>query len=155
MASGAGPAADTPPTQSVQPAPVDLARPEGPDQLAARIQWMVDHKLGEARLTLHPPELGALDIKISLVEDKTFVQVVSHHAAARDLIEQTLPRLRELLAAAGLEIGGASVSDGRSDGRGTGFVSSSAPESAPLDPPIEPEVPTAEFVPAGQIDVYA
>lgn len=148
-------AAAAPATPPPQPRPIDLAGADGADQLAARIRWIVDRNLGEARLTLHPPELGALDIKISLVDDKTFVQVVSHHAAARDLIEQTLPRLREMLSAVGLEIGGASVSDGRGDGRGTGFVAGAPPEPAPLDFPIEPESRTPEPVPVGQIDVYA
>ena len=87
------------------------------DALAARIQWLVDHDVGEAKIKLNPPELGALDVKIAMQDDKTYVQMVAHSASARDELAQGLPRLRELLSAGGLELGGATVSGGH-DGRG-------------------------------------
>jgi flagellar hook-length control protein FliK len=85
------------------------------DALATRIQWLVDHDIGEAKIKLNPPELGALDVKIALQDDKTYVQVVAHSASARDELAQGLPRLRELLSAGGLELGGATVSGGHDD----------------------------------------
>jgi hypothetical protein len=47
------------------------------------------------------------------------VQLTTATAAARDELAQSLPRLRELFTASGLELGGASVHDGR-DGRQAG-----------------------------------
>ncbi len=137
------------------PGAFDLRTAPDFEALAARIHWLVDQKVGEARLRLHPPELGALDIKISLVDDRTYVQMITHHAAARDLLEQSLPRLREMLAQGGLDVGGASVGGGRADGQpalapGVGFV----PEPARLDGPVHaPSAPETDA--AGGIDIYA
>jgi flagellar hook-length control protein FliK len=95
------------------------------DALASRIQWLVDHDIGEAKIKLNPPELGALDVKIALQDDKTYVQMTAHNASARDELAQGLPRLRELLSAGGLELGGATVSGGHDD---RGAFGSAAPQ---------------------------
>jgi hypothetical protein len=94
------------------PAAVDLGAPRWNEALANRIHFMIDHDVGEARIKLNPPELGALDVKIAMHDDKTYVQLAAASAAARDELTQNLPRLRELLAMSGLNLGGATVSDG-------------------------------------------
>ncbi|HUL82755.1 MAG TPA: flagellar hook-length control protein FliK, partial [Gammaproteobacteria bacterium] len=96
------------------------------ETLANRVQWLVDHDIGEAKIKLNPPELGALDVKISMLDDKTFVQMTAHNASARDELAQGLPRLRELLSASGLELGGATVSGGHDE---RGAFGSSAPQT--------------------------
>jgi flagellar hook-length control protein FliK len=97
---------------AVAQAGVDVAAPRWQETLASRIQFMVDHDVGEARLKLNPPELGALDVKIAVHDDRTYVQLAAASAAARDELTQSLPRLRELLSLGGLNLGGATVSDG-------------------------------------------
>ena len=94
-------------------APVDPRTPHWHEAFASRLHWLVDHHVGEARIKLNPPELGALDVKISLQDDKTFVQLTAASSAARDELAQSLPRLRELLPPSGLELGGATVNGGR------------------------------------------
>jgi hypothetical protein len=93
--------------------PVDASAARWQEALSSRIHWLVDHEIGEAQIKLNPPELGALDVKISMHDDKTHVQMTAHTAAARDELAQSLPRLRELLSAGGLDLGSATVSDGR------------------------------------------
>jgi flagellar hook-length control protein FliK len=85
------------------------------EQLSGRIRWLVDRDAGEARIKLHPAELGSLDVKISMRDEQTFVHLAASSAAARDELEQSLPRLRELLAQNGLTLAGASVSGGRQE----------------------------------------
>jgi flagellar hook-length control protein FliK len=97
---------------------VDTTSARWHEALASRIQWLVDHDVGEAKIKLNPPELGALDVKIALLDDKTYVQMTAHSASARDELSQGLPRLRELLAAGGLEFGGATVTGGRDERAG-------------------------------------
>jgi flagellar hook-length control protein FliK len=139
--------------------PVDLRSPTGQETFANRVQWLVDQNVGEAHIKLNPPELGLVDVKISLVDDKTYVQLTTATAAARDELAQSLPRLRELLSVSGLELGGASVHNGR-DGHaahghhgGTGSADSDGlPRFAGAD-----DEPVA-FVPRrslGRIDVFA
>jgi len=130
------------------------------DALAARIQWLVDHDVGEAKIKLNPPELGALDVKIALQDDKTYVQMVAHSASARDELAQSLPRLRELLSAGGLELGGATVSGGHDDRGAFGSASSqpitrvAAFASAADD--VRPDIPRARLgAGAAVIDTFA
>jgi flagellar hook-length control protein FliK len=98
---------------AAQGAPVDTRAEHWHDAFASRVQWLVDQQVGEARIKLNPPDLGAVDVKISLVEDKTFVHLTTATAAARDELAQSLPRLRELLSSSGLSLGGATVQGGQ------------------------------------------
>jgi flagellar hook-length control protein FliK len=141
------------PTPS-QGAPLDTAA-RWHDALASRVQWLVDHDVGEARIKLNPPELGALDVKISLHDDKTFVQLTAHNAAARDELAQSLPRLRELLAANGLELGGATVSGGRDGGAGRYPGAEPAARALDFAAPADPEPVRALSAASSRIDVFA
>jgi flagellar hook-length control protein FliK len=149
-------AAAAPPT-AVPGAPVDLRSPNWQEGFANRVQWVVDVHVGEAHIKLNPPELGAVDVKISLVDDKTYVQLTTATAAARDELAHSLPRLRELFTASGLELGGANVQNGRdgqngSHGRGGDTASANAwPFAADGD-----AIPTlAARRSLGRIDVFA
>lgn len=78
--------------------------------LGARVDWLKDMKLEKAELQLHPAELGLLEIQISAGDDATTVSFVTHNAEARQLIEDSMPRLRELLAHQGMQLGQSHVS---------------------------------------------
>jgi hypothetical protein len=154
------PSTATAPTVPLPSVPVDTRAPSWQEAFASRVQWLVDQHAGEARIKLNPPELGALDVKISLVEDKTYVHLTAATAAARDELSQSLPRLRELFSGSGLELGGASVQSGH-DGR---HATPDYGESAAADPPalasllatLEDGVPARRARPAsGRIDVFA
>ena len=135
-ATGGAPTAATPASTAPQ-APVDLRSPGWQEAFASRLQVLVDTKVGEAHIKLHPPELGAVDVKISLVDDKTFVQLTTATAAARDELAHSLPRLRDLFTGSGLELGGASVHNGRDgyqggqggQGQGSGAATAGTRES--------------------------
>jgi flagellar hook-length control protein FliK len=113
-AGTAGNATSTAPSSpSLPSAPVDVRTPSWQEAFASRVQMLVDQQAGEARIRLNPPELGSVDVTISLVDDKTYVQLTTATVAARDELAQSLPRLRELLTVSGLDVGGASVQNGR------------------------------------------
>jgi flagellar hook-length control protein FliK len=141
--------------------PVDLRAPNWQEAFASRVQWLTGSNGGEARITLNPPELGAVDVKVSLVDDKTYVQLTTATAAARDELSQSLPRLRELFAASGIELGGASVHDGGHGNRAGygGDRPASAPESRLPAPFAElADEPPAAAIPRrslGRVDVFA
>ena len=150
--AAAAPAASLPSTL------VDVRTPTWQEAFANRVQWLVETQTGEARIKLNPPELGAVDVKISLVDDKTYVQLTTATAAARDELAQGLPRLRELLTGSGLEVGGASVHNGHDqhptgDGHGTAVAESRLVETF-SEGGDDPEI----FEPRrslGRIDVFA
>jgi flagellar hook-length control protein FliK len=127
------------------------------DQVATRIRWLADRQIGEARIRLNPPELGALDIRLSVVDDETFVQITAHGAGTRELLEGAIPKLRALLGAGGLSLGGASIDGGQS---GHADHGSRVHEPATLLPPVggtgeERQTPAQARVVAGRVDLYA
>ncbi len=150
-------ATEASPAQSVDAPRLTAELPAGnearlPGALAERLHWMIDQNLGEARIKLNPPQLGAIDIKITMADDQTFVQFTASQAGAREIIESALPRLRDLLGAAGLAFGGATVG-GESTSRGQPEVRRSAlPELEPIDV-IEPLIQSSRTA-DGRIDVY-
>jgi flagellar hook-length control protein FliK len=75
-----------------------------PDDLGSRVIWMVDQKVSTADLTLNPPELGKVQVRVSLEDDTTKVSFNVHNGAARQAVEGTLPRLREMFQQAGVNL---------------------------------------------------
>ena len=112
--SGSATAAAALPPPASPGAPVDLRSPNWQEAFANRVQWLVDTQVGEARIKLNPPELGAVDVKISLVDDKTYVQLTTATARPRATsLSQSSAATARAFTRSGLELGGASVHDGR------------------------------------------
>ena len=136
----------------LQELPVPPSHPRFGEEVVQRIRVMVGGGISQARLQLNPPELGALDIRISLVDDRATVHFAASHATARDALEAGLPRLRELLDAAGIALTDGQVSDRQG-----------SPQQRPqgydwAEPIAVPETVPSELGPAaapGRIDLYA
>jgi flagellar hook-length control protein FliK len=79
--------------------------------LGQQLQWLVGQRLQEAEIKLNPPQLGPLEIKISMQQDQANVSFLSHHGQVRDAVEQAIPRLREMLAEQGVSLGDVNVSE--------------------------------------------
>ncbi|HNE14637.1 MAG TPA: flagellar hook-length control protein FliK [Rhodocyclaceae bacterium] len=91
-----------------------------PEEVSNRVSWMVGQHESQAELTLTPPQLGKVEVTVSVSGDQTSAQFVAATPAARDLIEQALPRLRELLGDAGIALGQTSVGTSGQSGNGEG-----------------------------------
>jgi flagellar hook-length control protein FliK len=76
---------------------------------------MVSKGIQQAEIRLDPPELGHMLVKIHVQGDQTQVQFQVAHSQTKDLIEQSLPKLREMLAQEGMLLSDSQVSQG--DGR--------------------------------------
>lgn len=79
--------------------------------LGCQLSWMVSNGLQEAEIRVNPPDLGPLEVRVSLRHDQTSVTFFSHEAAVRDAIENALPQLREMLDSQGINLNQAQVSD--------------------------------------------
>lgn len=105
------------------PIPLHVATPAGspgwPEEVGTRVSWMVGNEESHAHLTLTPPQLGKVEVSITVNGDQTTAQFVAATPAARELIEQSLPRLREILEQSGINLGqtdvGTSGQPGSSD----------------------------------------
>lgn len=93
--------------------------PEWPQEVGNRVVWMVNHDESHAELSLTPPQLGKIEVSITVSGDQTTAQFVTASPAARELIEHALPRLREILDQSGITLGQADVgTSGQSGGSG-------------------------------------
>jgi flagellar hook-length control protein FliK len=68
------------------------------------MKTLVRDGVREARLQLHPAELGRLQVTVTTEGDQTKVVFTAETAAARDAIEQSMPRLRDMLEQSGLQL---------------------------------------------------
>jgi flagellar hook-length control protein FliK len=86
-------------------------------ELGQKVAFMIGEKQHVAELHVNPPDLGPLDIKLTITDNQTTAVFTSPHSAVRDAVESALPRLREVLAESGIMLGNASVtSDTPRDG---------------------------------------
>ena len=74
-----------------------------------KVVWMANQSHQVAELHLNPPNLGPLEVRLTISNDQASALFVSHHSAVREAIEAALPRLREMLADNGIMLGNVTV----------------------------------------------
>lgn len=84
-------------------APVGHAKWGG--ELAQKVVWMASQQTQMAEIHLNPAHLGPVEVMLSISQDQATAQFVSSHPAVRDAIQDALPRLREMLAESGIQLG--------------------------------------------------
>lgn len=100
--------------------PVNIHQPEGQQQLAEKVRWMVNARNSMAEIRLDPPELGSMQVRVNVSGDAATVNFVVQSAQARDALAQAEPRLREMLAEQGISLGESFVSQQQQGGNGEG-----------------------------------
>ncbi|WP_281213326.1 flagellar hook-length control protein FliK [Shewanella insulae] len=73
---------------------------------------MVSQGVQLAEIRLDPPELGHMMVRVQVQGEQTQVQFHVTQTQTRDLVEQAIPRLRELLAEQGMQLTDSNVSQG-------------------------------------------
>jgi flagellar hook-length control protein FliK len=86
-----------------------LGSPGFDEAFAARVSVSVRAGIESASITLNPPELGPVEMQIRVSDGKANIVFAAEQALTREAISEALPRLREMLAAHGLELAGGSV----------------------------------------------
>ena len=95
-------------------------------ELLGRVNMLVKGGIQEAKIQLSPPEMGRLEIKVSTEGDSAKIMFSVDNIAAKDAIEQAIPRLRELLEQGGLQLAHSEVSDHSQSNQGQGDVDETA-----------------------------
>ncbi|EEX91707.1 flagellar hook-length control protein FliK [Vibrio orientalis CIP 102891 = ATCC 33934] len=90
-------------------APLQLNREMASEQVAERVQMMLSKNLKNIDIRLDPPELGRMQIRMNMNGDAATVHFTVANQQARDVIEQSMPRLREMLAQQGVQLNDSSV----------------------------------------------
>lgn len=84
--------------------PLALSEPAAAQQIKDRVMVQIQHKLQTVEVQLHPEELGSMQIKLNLQQDQLSVQFVVQQGAAKEALEQQMPKLRELLEQQGIAL---------------------------------------------------
>jgi flagellar hook-length control protein FliK len=74
-------------------------------EVGNHLVWMSGSHASRAELVLTPPQMGKIEISLTMSGDQATATFVSANPAVREAIESAVPRLREILADAGVTLG--------------------------------------------------
>ena len=97
--------------------PVAVGRPGWSDAVMQRVMWMSSQNVNRVDIALDPPELGPLQVRIVTQSDQTSVVFTSNNGSVREALDQSLPRLREMMEGQGLNLTDVNVSDQSANGQ--------------------------------------
>lgn len=84
--------------------PMNLLAADATGQLRERLVMMVRHSIHSAEIKLDPAELGSMTIRVNMQQDQASVQFLVQQAHAKEVLEQQLPRLRDMLQEQGIQL---------------------------------------------------
>lgn len=82
------------------------------DEVGQRLSWVAHQNDSRAELVLTPANMGKIEVSINLNGDQASAAFSAANPAAREALQDALPRLREILAQAGIQLGEANVNAG-------------------------------------------
>ena len=106
--------------QNAQPAgavPTDrlsarVGTPAWDNQVGQKVIWMMGGEEQSATLELNPPDLGPVQVVLNVSNDMASVTFSAQQLEVRQALENSLPRLREMMGESGIALGNASVNAG-------------------------------------------
>ncbi|MDW6093502.1 flagellar hook-length control protein FliK [Vibrio rhizosphaerae] len=100
------------------------------DQLSERVQMMMSKNLKNIDIRLDPPELGRMHIRMNMSGDATTVHFTVATPQAREALEHSMPRLRDMLSQQGVQLGETSVQHQSSGQQQHGYAASGQGQSS-------------------------
>ena len=79
------------------------------DEVSSRVTSLAQSGITQAQLQLNPADLGPVQVHITLQSGQASVWFGATHSDTRAALEQSLPRLREMFAGAGLPLSDSGV----------------------------------------------
>jgi len=93
---------------------INIVKSDAAKLLQDRVSSMLSINNKEAEIRLDPPEMGSMQIRIRSDAEQAHINFVVQNQQAKEALEQSMPRLREMLAQQGLELGESTISYGQS-----------------------------------------
>ena len=82
----------------------NIQNPNWSQQMTQQVSYMIKGGFQQAEIKLNPANLGPMEIKLSMNDDKASISFVTQHAPVRDALDAALPRLKEMLEQQGLNL---------------------------------------------------
>ncbi|ADU69696.1 flagellar hook-length control protein FliK [Pantoea sp. At-9b] len=160
--------ASTSTTPSTPMLNAQLGTSEWQQALSQQIVMFSRNGQQNAELRLHPEDLGAIQISLTLDKDQAQLNMVSSHSHVRAALEAALPQLKTALAESGINLGQSNVSsdasaqgqnyqgqqEGRRDGQHGSFTLSQDSENE-ITPIAVPAALQARATGNGAVDIFA
>ena len=123
------------------------------EDIGDAVRWMTDQKIGHAHIKVTPNDLGTVEIRLRLDGDRVHADFSSAQAEVRQALENSLPRLRDMLGQHGFQLAHADVGQQHtppSQGAASPHGESSADTEALTETPH-----TVRMTARGLVDAYA
>ncbi|MDD5580810.1 MAG: flagellar hook-length control protein FliK [Methylobacter sp.] len=101
-----------------------LTHPDWSKDMGDRIIWMNNKAIPAAEIRLNPQHLGPISVRIDINQDQATITFSAQHSAAREALEASIPKLREMMSAQQLNLVDVNISQqstpdhGRSSSQG-------------------------------------
>lgn len=150
---------DTPAVFSASPTPTPDLNGDGfDDAVGTRLTWLAEQKIGHAHIKITPNDLGPVEVRLQMDGDKVHASFTASHVETRQALEQSLPRLRDMLGEHGFQLAHADVGAQQQGQRGDGSAMShgfdGAGDGAGEDT-ASVVVPASVLKARGLLDAYA
>jgi flagellar hook-length control protein FliK len=89
--------------------------------LGQKMVWMAAGSQQSATLSLNPPDLGPLQVVLNVTNNHASVNFTAAQPEVRQALEASMPKLRDMLADAGIQLGQTNVSAGTPNHQQGGF----------------------------------
>jgi flagellar hook-length control protein FliK len=80
-------------------------------EVGDKVVWLAGRQGQLADFSLNPPQMGALEVRLTVSGGEATAQFFSPNPVVRDALDAAMPKLRELMAEAGLSLGETEVRD--------------------------------------------
>ena len=94
-----------------------VGTPGWDNQVGQKIVWMLAGQEQSATLTLNPPDMGPMQVVLSVTNDQATVTFSANQLEVRQALENAMPKLREMMSESGIALGNATVDAGTPDQR--------------------------------------
>jgi flagellar hook-length control protein FliK len=139
---------------------VPVSHAEWGDKVAGKLTWLTARNMSVAEIHLTPPDMGPMEVKVSVQQDQANIQVHSANPVVREQLELHSQRLRDMLSEQGLSLEQFDVSDSGSDqtrdgesgggeSTGTGVIAGAESEESLAEPV------SLDLTWKGQVDIFA
>jgi flagellar hook-length control protein FliK len=128
--------------------------------LGQKISWMIGDQQQTASLRLEPPDLGVLHVVVTVSQDQATAAFVAAEPEVRRALEAAIPRLREMMDTAGIQLGDATVSAGTSGNENASPGARYIPPNGRSDghvrgPSVTEEKAQTSMLSRGLVDTFA
>lgn len=88
-----------------------VGQPQWAGAIAERVAFLASQRVNAAEIHLDPPELGPLQVRVTVAQEQASVQFVTQHGAVKEALDQSAFRLREMFDQEGMNLVDVDVSD--------------------------------------------